>query len=1214
MEQPYTDILIRVRQGSRTGYAVEAWLGDGSFYEGRARLTQAVRRELLACDYEPVRYGEALFRALFHGPIATAYDVATGLARQRSDGRLRIRLLLDDSAPAELHALKWERLADLQGIPLAVSDLTPLSRYTALPRAEPEPLEEPVVRLLFVVSAPSDLEARGLARIEVEDEVRRLLGALGDVWRGERCQATVLPGQAGLSPELRAGLEAAGCTVAGGNATLDNIGAWLPGRHVLHFLGHGQYGDGHGHLLLENEAGKAERAVDTDLAVRLGNSQVRLVFLAACESARRDAGPDRGAAPASSFQGLAGTLVRGGGIPAVVAMQEQIAVDAAYRLTGEFYRRLFLEHGTVDRALNEARAMLFRQKEMDWGTPVLTMRLKTGQLATANPVWSALQAMREHADYAGFRTGKYVPLPLQATLVNEGQDAAHYEQPELQRVGTLDLVDGILSHLAASPAAGMDGSPGTPLVLVLGGPSTSKSTQMRRVGWETLQAGHGAPTGEQRLPLYLALREFRPGASPSTELLEGQILERLRLFLPGLEARSLAELPAAMPQLRLRLLFSAGDTLPEVGRDLVRLTAAMARDHPDHEYVLAIQPSALHWDDLRGVDGIRPRVLAIQPLAQRGIRHALEAQAEPGQRLLNALYDTSLFDLAGTPFFFVTMLARAKKDQVPASRARVLQQLIDESIAQVPAGRGMRANAPRTLFQMALEMQRSESAVWPITEAFRAMGSLRGQRGYAVEELYAALVEQPLLLPVGEDAVRFAYSSVQAYCCARAILHLPERDRVLADLLASLGSPARRRWWEETLVVACGLLAMNAGPDDRQTLRRLLQPMIHGVDLLEGTGLFLGARCLLECRSLLAAGAGPDAAEMRQLVQDVLYALRWRANSDVEPDLARRLQATQLLAQLALPEVAVALAGKAYSMVRKNLADGWDYEFSSVRFAAAIALKRMNKQDAEAVLTEISPDLVGLFAAWQDRDVDGLIRHSRHPADLGLQGLAALALGDLHAPLQSTGRAAEAQRALERLHEMFTGGETLQAVRWSVADAFSLVDSALVTGVVVNPLLEELGRPGSGSGRHPDNIHRSLAYLIGLLRLRDERAHSFLVQGCLGLDGQEGPPDWRTWATAITALGRVAAPPDVELLAQVAAGRLGETDLETLFPEAAQRNFVRREALTALASQGNLALWSSDERCRLAAEPALARTYYETVQEIYWRREAAALAAQQAGA
>lgn len=179
MGQPFTDLLIRIRKPSRITYPVEAWLGDGSFYQGELRLTKALREELRRKALEPVAYGELLFRSLFDGEIERAYREATVLARQHSGGHLRLRLLLDEGAPVDLHDIKWERLADLQGGPLAVDHHTPLSRYMALPREDPEPLHEPVIRLLFVVSAPGNLEKKGFDPIDAEAEVKRLLERLG---------------------------------------------------------------------------------------------------------------------------------------------------------------------------------------------------------------------------------------------------------------------------------------------------------------------------------------------------------------------------------------------------------------------------------------------------------------------------------------------------------------------------------------------------------------------------------------------------------------------------------------------------------------------------------------------------------------------------------------------------------------------------------------------------------------------------------------------------------------------------------------------------------------------------------------------------------------------------------------------------------------------------------------------------------------------------
>ena len=83
-----------------------------------------------------------------------------------------------------------------------------------------------------------------------------------------------------------------------------------------------------------------------------------------------------------------------------------------------------------------------------------------------------------------------------------------------------------------------------------------------------------------------------------------------------------------------------------------------------------MQPGALELNRLREVEKADPCVLVIQPLTTREIRYFLEGQEEAGQGLLNRLYDTSLFDLAGTPYFLFKMLVKARKNALPR-RARV---------------------------------------------------------------------------------------------------------------------------------------------------------------------------------------------------------------------------------------------------------------------------------------------------------------------------------------------------------------------------------------------------------------------------------------------------------------------------------------------------------------------------------------------------------------
>jgi hypothetical protein len=541
------------------------------------------------------------------------------------------------------------------------------------------------------------------------------------------------------------------------------------------------------------------------------------------------------------------------------------------------------------------------------------------------------------------------------------------------------------------------------------------------------------------------------------------------------------------------------------------------------------------------------------------------------------------------------MMTKAREKPLSTSRAVFLQQTIDEAIARITPREGMRANAARTLYGMAWHMQQHEIGVWPIGDAFRRMSELRGERGYAVEELYAALIGQRLLLAVGEDALRFAYGSIRGHCCAQAILARPDRDEILLGLVGSLGSPVRIRWWEETLVAATGLLATDGRPATRDALERLLEAIVYGADLLVGTRVFLAARCLLECRSASAPSGCLDALETQ-----VIAALLWRSDCTYEPDLGRRLEATQLLAQLGMPQIALTLAIKAYGRVRKNLADRWDYEFSAVRYAAATALKRLSREQAESFLAQTNAGLVTLFRAWQEKDLSALLRLSDDVDDPGVQGLAALALGDLQGPFDAADPM-DGAAALNRLIDLFTGQATLQAVRWSTADALSLVDGALVAEALVEPLLKTLAAPGAAAGPEMASIRKTLAYLIGLLRLADRRARNFLVRQCLGLDGGETAADWSLWATAIVALGRIAADAEKHLLAEIASGRVAGVDLQQRFPKDVERNYVRREAINALANQSDLDILTPEGRASITSEPALAQVYFQAAPEIYWR-------------
>ncbi len=382
MSDAYTDLTIRIRGKNdvASDYPVEAMLEDGRGFAGQLALDQSA---LAQNDLNPEAYGTALFRALFTGNLRQAYDQALGLA-SGTGGRLRLRLWIDPEA-AELHALPWERLYQQSGLvmkPLTTSDLTPFSRYTRLPIPEPPPVSARPLKLLVAIANPRNLP-NNLPEANVEVEIQSLRKALGDLRQSGQLQVTILPGQSGLTAPLRDQLRAEGYQILEGlNTTLDNLVQQLPGQHIFHYIGHGAFvrnqarGSGQAVLYLEKEDGAWQGAKDDEIVARLGamGSLPPLTVLIACESASRDIA----AGGEDAFVGLGPKLVQAG-FPAVVAMQAQVPVEAARTFYTEFYRRL-MEHGEVDKAMNQARFVIFKPNRTDWSIPVLFMRLKTGAL------------------------------------------------------------------------------------------------------------------------------------------------------------------------------------------------------------------------------------------------------------------------------------------------------------------------------------------------------------------------------------------------------------------------------------------------------------------------------------------------------------------------------------------------------------------------------------------------------------------------------------------------------------------------------------------------------------------------------------------------------------------------------------------------------------------------------------------------------------------
>jgi hypothetical protein len=291
-------------------------------------------------------FGGKLFNTLFKGDAQECLRRDLSYAQQQ-DARLRLRLSLTE-AP-ELADLPWEYLYNPANNKfLALSVETPVVRYLELRERITPLIVNPPLRVLMMVSSPSDFDA-----LDTEAEAKNLHSAL-------------------------AGLEARGLveieTMEDANLAALQRKLRRGEYHIFHFIGHGGYDHQteQGVLILEDEQGRGRAVSGQDLGMLLHDHRcLRLAILNACEGGRADR--------KDPFAGTAQSLLQQG-IPAVIAMQFEITDDAAIAFAHEFYEALS-DNYPVDAALTEARKSLFGQgRGLEWGTPVLYLRAPNGRI------------------------------------------------------------------------------------------------------------------------------------------------------------------------------------------------------------------------------------------------------------------------------------------------------------------------------------------------------------------------------------------------------------------------------------------------------------------------------------------------------------------------------------------------------------------------------------------------------------------------------------------------------------------------------------------------------------------------------------------------------------------------------------------------------------------------------------------------------------------
>jgi hypothetical protein len=298
------------------------------------------RRRMVPELEKPLRQvGSQLFKALFAGPVDTAYRSSLAVASQHGE---KLRVVLSITAP-ELAVMPWEALYDdeLETYVCLKDDVV---RHVDAPYT-PDPLPvSPPLRILAIVASP-----RGLAELNVDAEKLHLENALA---------GPISSGQAQLDWETQ--------------ASYWRVHERLLREqwHVLHFIGHGDYDPerGEGRIALVRDDGRPDWVDATKLADLLGEAEPtpRVVVLNSCASGQSGSN--------DLFSGTAATLVRRG-ISAVAAMQFSVSDTAAVAFPRGFYTAL-ASGRRVDEAVRAGRIDIrgIGDGTLEWVTPILHVR------------------------------------------------------------------------------------------------------------------------------------------------------------------------------------------------------------------------------------------------------------------------------------------------------------------------------------------------------------------------------------------------------------------------------------------------------------------------------------------------------------------------------------------------------------------------------------------------------------------------------------------------------------------------------------------------------------------------------------------------------------------------------------------------------------------------------------------------------------------------
>jgi CHAT domain len=1021
--------------------------GSGS-WRGEATIDYA---QLAEAEEDPRQYGKRLGEALFSPAIMNALRQARG-AQERP---VRIRLWLEMGPNGERqdqHGLRWERafvVVNGKEWPLAIAPELPFSRYVPAESVDSDASDDSVFRLLVVFASPDNL-ASEQQPIEVDADLRTLLDGIDLLAQGRRFRLVVMTGRTPISAALQARLAASRTEVVEGPSTIDSIGRSVQNCHGLHIVAHGTMNPEtqRGSIVLEDKDGHRAFAFDDDLYPWI-HPDLRVVILQSCHSAA----PTPKLGP--PFVGIGPRLVQLG-VPAVIAMQDYVAMDDARLFAAAFYRSL-LRSGLVDVAVNEGRQAIFRKSKNDnFSIPALFMRLKGGLLWRPDPLRSAVVA-----GLAEVETRAEHSLPTRA--VQSLGNSLDYDA-EAGPPGPMFDTPMKLLELGLQDKA---------LVLFVGPRGMTKGSQLQ---WVYRQAARSFldGSGTAPAPVSLALQDVLEWRGVSKAI--DHKVSALAKTPNGTSASS-SERPL------LLIIDGDADIAEDAFRAALRLLVEF-RLSSAHGIVMTLdEGSRTSWD--RELEPTA--VLVARPMDFARVCRHLKQLGNPEAIHVHAVIEERRCrDLAGMPWLLERMLFLSQSKATFNSRAMLLRQIASECLNSISTGGVPRWCAERALEQIAWRMQWGRRSILGGGPLYEILAAVRDNREFRLGDLKDSLVRSGILATAGEDGIRFRYESLQAYYAARYLAAAPDRQDLLEDITASLGRMPRARWWENTLVTMAGLLG--------QSSEGLLQAIVAGSPLVEGDQVYLASRCFLDTRE---AGRAPP------IIDQIVDALIWRSHPGNLRPYADRKRAATALAELRHPNAIPHLV----SLASEELATGWGtekrYELSSIRLIAVNGLMMMQDAAKQYVHDE-RPALEAVLTAWwtayEHGDLSELIAEL-HKNDGATSPIAAFALGYLDGTRAREEPADKTLDARQKLLDVFARDDTDRDLGWAVTDTFTLIDPMWVSTNVIEPRLQTFKDP-------------RVPYLIGWLGMAAEgsREREYLEQ-CLA----QGIP--AVQARALRALG-----------------------------------------------------------------------------------------------